>query len=234
MGEGETGSKDEIIKYAGELYHCYLRFKPRLESIRDETRRFAVFIGFLNNWFMSRGLGYLVVTGGFAVELVTGSAYRTMDVDVITSDAKVAMILEAFLNMIGERIARGYLPSFEEIAAKSIDIVSTIYARRKKPLTIILDGYKIFLDPPEELIASYLSAWKYWESTVDRDKAIWLIMVLEDKIDWKYLSLRVKKENVEDKLSELLKITKHETIQPDRNMIKTHSYTNEDNEDTPQ
>ncbi len=151
-------------------------------------------------------MGYIVVTGGFAVELLTGHAYRTLDVDLIVSNPMVARILEKFLSLIGEKIARGYLPLYEEITVKSIDIVSTAYTRKTKPITIIIDSYKVYVDPPEELIITYLAGWKHWDSTEDRDKAIWLLVILWDKLDKKYLEERAREEDVPDRLKQLYKI----------------------------
>ena len=140
--------------------------------MNDTTLRLAYFIGFVNEWLISKDLGFVVITGGFAVELLTGRAYRTLDIDLITSNPKVAKILGKFLEKISERIGRGYLSIYEELAAKSIDIVATIYTRQKPPLKIIVYDKTIYIDPPEDLIVTYLSAWKYWDSTLDRDKAV--------------------------------------------------------------
>jgi len=123
-------------------------------------------IGLLNDWFTGKNLGYLVITGGFAVELLTGSSYRTIDIGIITSNPLTADILEEFLAEIGEKIGRGYLPYHEEIALKSIEIVSTAYTRRKKPVKIMIREFEILIDPPEDLIIGYLAAWKYWESDI--------------------------------------------------------------------
>jgi len=65
----------------------------------------------------------------------------------------------------------------------------------------------IHIDPPEDLIVTYLSAWKYQYSTLDRDKSLWLLIVLKDKLDLEYLEKRAKGENVLDKFKELLKYT---------------------------
>jgi hypothetical protein len=206
MGREEKDS--EIEERVDRLFNDYQEIRQRILGIKDETRRFILFLGFLNTWFIRNGLGFIVVTGGFAVELLTGRAYRTADVDVITSDPMVSDILEGFLKRIGEKIARGYLPLYEELAAKSIDIVAASYTRRKSPVELIVDDYILYIDPPEELIVSYLVAWKYWESTIDRDKALWIYMVLHDKLDHEYLKNRAGDENVLDKLSELESISK--------------------------
>ncbi len=206
MGKREEDYKDEEVSVLAEkLLKDYISFRSELFRIEDTTVRFAYFVGFLNEWVRSKGLGFIVVTGGFAVELLTGRAYRTMDVDLITSNPRVSMVLEKFFEKISERIARGYLSTYEELAAKSIDIVATIYARQKPPLEIIINNKTIYVDPPEDLIVTYLSAWKYWNSTLDRDKALWLIIVLKDRLDFNYLKQRAREQDVLDKLNEIMK-----------------------------
>ncbi|MET1160373.1 MAG: DUF6036 family nucleotidyltransferase [Thermoprotei archaeon] len=207
MEQREEDSKTET--HVKNLIDAYKKIRQRILEIGDETRKFSLFLGFLNTWFMRNGLGFIVITGGFAVELLTGRAYRTADVDVITSNPRVSKILEEFLNRIGEKIARGYLPIYEELAAKSIDIVAVSYTRSKKPVEVRINSFIIYIDPPEELIVLYLASWKYWDSTTDRDKALWLYMVLHDKLDHEYLKRRAIEEDVLDKLLELENLLRH-------------------------
>ncbi len=165
-------------------------------------------MAWLNSKLEALGVGRIVITGGFAVELYTGRTYRTMDVDVICDGVKCHEVVEEFLREIGERIARGYIPRDEELALKSIDIVSTSYARKAPPVKIKVNDMHIYIEPPEILIAMYLAAWKHWNSTEDRDKALWLLIATREIIDYKLLSEEVKSRNAEDKLNELMKLIK--------------------------
>ena len=74
-------------------------------------------------------------------------------------------------------------------------------------MKIIVYDKTIYIDLPEDLIVTYLSAWKYRDSTLDRDKVLWLLIVLRDELDFEYLEKRAKEENVLDKFKELLKYT---------------------------
>jgi hypothetical protein len=206
MEQGEEGSETE--KWVEELLSAYHGIRRKILGIKDEIRRFTLFLGFLNTWFIHNSLGFIAVTGGFAVELLTGRAYRTADVNVITSNPEVSRILEEFLDRIGEKIARGYLPTYEELVAKSIDIVAVSYTRHKKLVEVRTNSFTLYIDPPEELIVSYLASWKYRDSTIDRDKALWLYMILHDKLDHEYLKRRATEENVYDKLLELEEMLK--------------------------
>lgn len=176
----------------------------KLSKISDEAKRYLYFIAWLNSELEKRGLGRIIITGGFAVELYTARAYRTMDVDIIVDGAQAIKVVEEFLKKFSEVIGRGYLPRYEILQLKSIDIVSSTYRREVEPTKIVVNSYVAYLEVVEELIVTYLAGWKFWEATEDRDKALWLYMVWREKIDEEYLARRAKEENVLDYL-EMLK-----------------------------
>jgi hypothetical protein len=173
----------------------------------DETSRFLKLSALINTFLESQGLGRIVITGGFAVEVYTGRTYRTMDVDVI-AEGLSEEILRRTLENIGRRIGRGYLIDYGDLMLKSIDIVATTYTRRKKPVKLVVDEDYVYLDPPEDLIVVYLAGWKFWNATEDRDKALALLKIFQNKLDEKYLDERAKDENVIDKLGELTELIK--------------------------
>jgi len=203
MGGGE-GFKIEIVE---ELLRDFNnRILPLIESERDETRRYLKLLAWLNTWLEKNGFGRIIVTGGFAVEVYTGRAYRTMDVDIIVEGLEANEVVEKFLEKIAERIGRGYLPRSEIISLKSIDIVSTIYDREMKPVKLVVNSDYIYLEPVEELLIRYLKAWKFWNSTEDRDKALWLYYIWRDRLNLDYIVEKAKVENIYDKLLELQEI----------------------------
>jgi len=200
MGGGE-GFKIEVVD---ELLRDFNdRVLPLIESERDEARRYLKLLAWLNTRLEKNGFGRIIVTEGFAVEVYTGRAYRTMDVDIIVEGAEANAVVEKFLERIAERIGRGYLPYSEAISMKSIDVVSTIYDREMKPVKLVVNSDYIYLEPPEELLIRYLAAWKFWGFTEDRDKALWLYYVWRDRMDLDYIARKAKIENVYDKLLEL-------------------------------
>ncbi len=204
----EEGFKDlKVAEFVKRLYDEFKAFMlPKLQSILDETKRYLLFIAWLNEALEKSSLGRVIITGGFAVEVYTARVYRTMDVDVIVEGVKACEVVEKFLENFSERLGRGYLPTYESLTLKSIDIVSTTYSRKKQPTTILIEGMKAYLDPLEDLIVTYLSGWKFWNATEDRDKALWLLAGWIDKIDINYLEEIAKKENVYDKLLELTQL----------------------------
>ena len=200
MGERRENFKVEEV--ASELLRVFEeKILPRLLSITDESKRYLLFAGWLNTFLEERGMGRIIITGGFAVEIYTGRVYRTMDVDIIVEGD--VRIIESFLAGFSERIGRGFLPIYDVLSLKSIDIVSTVYNRGKPPVKILVEEYYVYLDPVEDLIAIYLDGWKNWESTEDRDKAIWLMATWANKLDLEYLEEICRSRRVFDKLVEL-------------------------------
>jgi hypothetical protein len=177
---------------------------PKLNTIVEDTKRYLYFIAWLNTFIEGRGLGRVVITGGFAVEVYTGRVYRTMDVDVVVEGC--SDVVEGFIRRFSEKIGRGYLPTYEVLSLKSIDIVSTVYTRRKEPTKLYVDDLYVYIDPVEDLITTYLSGWKYRGSTEDRDKVVWLLITWRDKLDWDYLNSVCVEKGVMDKLKELMEL----------------------------
>jgi hypothetical protein len=192
----------EADKVVSEMLRVFEdKILPRLISISEETKRYLLFTAWLNSFLEEQGLGRVIVTGGFAVEVYTGRVYRTMDVDIIVEGS--SRLIEEFMEKFSERIGRGYLPLYDVLSLKSIDIVSTAYTRRRSPVRIIVEEFHVYLDPVEDLVAVYLEGWKYWGSTEDRDKALWLLYVWSSRIDWSYLEELCREKGVLDKLMEL-------------------------------
>lgn len=204
----ECGGKSSKVEKAVENLLLSIRSKiNELAREPDETSRFLKLSALINTFLESQGLGRIVITGGFAVEVYTGRTYRTMDVDVI-AEGLSEEILRRTLENIGRRIGRGYLIDYGDLMLKSIDIVATTYTRRKKPVKLVVDGDYVYLDPPEDLIVVYLAGWKFWNATEDRDKALALLKIFQNKLDEKYLDERAKDEDVIDKLGELTELIK--------------------------
>lgn len=189
-----------------EVFRIFIdKVLPKITGIADETKRYLYLLAWLNTELEKRGIGRIIITGGFAVEVYTGRIYRTMDVDIIV-EGKAKDVVEAFLRLFSERIGRGYLPKYEVLQLKSIDIVSTVYGKPAKPTKILINSYHVYIEPVEELIVTYLAGWKFWNATEDRDKVIWLYIAWENKLNLNYLEKRAKEENILDYLDELKRI----------------------------
>ncbi len=89
-----------------------------LQGLDDDTSRFLGFFAWLN-WFLEEnGYGRIIIMGGFAVEVYTGSTYRTLDVDVIVEGPLARKIIEEFLERIThEKTSRVYITSLPILAS---------------------------------------------------------------------------------------------------------------------
>jgi len=204
----ERVSKSFDVEGLGELAESlYVEFEkeilPRLKEITEETKRYLYLIAWLNTKLEGEGLGRIIITGGFAVEVYTGRIYRTMDVDVIVEGINAGSLVERFLEKFSEKIARGFLPKYELLQLKSIEVVSVVYGRKSQPTKLVVGDFHVYVEPVEELVITYLAGWKFWESTEDRDKAYWLYALWRERIDHEYLESRAVEEGVYDYLKAL-------------------------------
>ena len=154
-----------------------------------------------NSFLEERGLGRIVIVGGYAVELYTGSAYRTGDVDIVVEGG--ADLLRRALGLIEEWRGRAWIYRGLRYA---IDIVSTSYDRPKPPITLEVRGRRVYVEPPEESVVSCLNACVHWGSDLDCEKAAMVMAAQWDVIDWEYLEKRCVEEGVYEKLLEIRQV----------------------------
>jgi radical SAM superfamily enzyme YgiQ (UPF0313 family) len=163
----------------------------------SETDRFLKFLAILNTLLEDKGLGRIIIVGGFAVELYSGRSYRTGDVDVIVEGIAENLVRQV-LKEISDFGLRIYLPKIREISEKGIDIVDNVYNKRKSPLKVQVDSYYIYITPPEEVVLTYLEAWKFWNSIEDRNKAVLVYCAQRNRIDVNYINLESERRGVKD------------------------------------
>ena len=193
-------SVDELVRDFEE------RILPYLKRVVDETERFLYFIAWLNTIIEKMRLGRIIIVGGFAVEVLTGSTYRTYDIDIIVEGKKAKVFIEEFLMKISKpRKGRIFLPKFYALASKGIDIVGILYDKVKEPIKVKVEEVYVYIEACEELILTYLSGWKFWESLEDRDKVYALIKVYWNKIDREYVIKKSKEYNLYDLLIKVLR-----------------------------
>jgi len=175
----------------------------RINELRgNETDRFLKFLAILNTLIEQKELGRIIIVGGFASEIYSGRSYRTGDVDILV-EGRAEGIVRDLLRSISDLGLRIYLPKIREISEKGIDIVGNTYDRKKPPMKIYVDSYHVYILPPEEVILTYLEAWKYWSSTEDRNKAVLVYCSQRDILDEGYLRSEAKDRRVEDYLDKI-------------------------------
>ncbi len=196
MGGGE---EVEVERLACEAR----RLLERLSSV-DETEAVLRFLAWLNG-LVSRLGGRVVITGGFAAEVYSGRAYRTLDVDIIVEGPPEAVrLVERLLEELGERPSREYLVP---LLPKAIDIVSTVAGRRRLVELETPEGI-VYIESPEDTIATYLRGWKYWGSVEDRDKALAVLTAWLDRIDLDYLRGLAERDTTIEHLERLLEVAR--------------------------
>ena len=155
----------------------------------------------ISSFFEERGLGRIVVVGGFAVEVYSGSAYRTGDVDIIV-EGDVDLLRRA-LGLIEEWRGRAWVYRGLRYA---IDIVSTRYDKPREPIVLEVGGKHVYVEPPEESVIESLNACVYWGSDLDCEKAAMVMAAQWDEIDWKYLEDRCREEGVYERFLEVKRV----------------------------
>ena len=154
-----------------------------------------------NSFLEERRLGRVIIVGGYAVELYTGSAYRTGDADLLVEGG--ADLLRRALSLIEEWRGRAWVSRGLKYA---IGIVSTSYDR-PKPLPILEVGEeRVYIEPPEESVVSCLNACVYWGSDLDCEKAAMIMTAQWSVIDWEYLEKRCREEGVHEKFLEIKRV----------------------------
>ncbi|MCS4541882.1 MAG: hypothetical protein HY929_06140 [Euryarchaeota archaeon] len=139
-----------------------------------------------------------ILVGGSAVELYTGGAYKSLDMDILGDREVLSKILE---EMKFEKQGRVF---FREDVC--IDIVGNL-STRKKVNRIKLSGtkYAIKIIGVEDALVDRLCACKFWKSQSDCEQAILLLRGYWKIIDKKYLNKRVKEEMVSELLKDYVK-----------------------------
>jgi hypothetical protein len=122
----------------------------------SETERFLILLSWLNEELMKRGLGRVIIVGGFAAEIYSARAYRTGDVDIIV-EGDVNFVRE-FLKAVSDVGLRIYLLKFPQFTEKGIDIVADRYEKQKKAVELKIRGRTLYIIPPEEVVVSSLAA----------------------------------------------------------------------------
>lgn len=153
----------------------------------------------LNREVESRRLGKVVIVGGSAVELYSGGAYRTGDIDLDTYKPEEAR--RVFEELAEKRGWRRVSRTYEGPGALFLDLVRYEYVGRVKVLEVC--GGKVYAQSPEDAMASSINACVYWDSPGDCERAVAVLAAQRGYIDWGYLAALAEKNGVLAKLEEL-------------------------------
>ncbi|MGK0548314.1 MAG: DUF6036 family nucleotidyltransferase [Pyrobaculum sp.] len=160
----------------------------------------------LNREMEGRRLGRVVIVGGFAVELYSGGAYRSGDIDFVLDTYKPEEARRVFDELAEKRGWRRVSRTYEGPGALFLDLVGYEYVGRVKVLEIC--GGEVYVQSPEDAIVSSLNACVYGDSPGDCERAAAVLSAQWGHIDWGYLAALAEKNGVLAKLEELRHVVK--------------------------
>ena len=188
------------------------RVLDRIAGLERPEDRFAALLAVINRVLEESGAGRVVAVGGFALELLTGGAMRTLDVDFVVEGYEAFNALEEALRLLsaatGERSARGPVLSLRGVE-KALDLLGSHYKPEFPPLRVDVPGFGWFyLEAPEQLLLRYLREWSYWGTREARARVLLLLGVLGDRMDLENVERVASREDrrLVEKLGEAVRL----------------------------
>jgi len=139
-----------------------------------------------------------VLVGGAAVEILTGGAYTTGDLDFVGS---VPATIGAILKENGfEKTGRHWIHRKAQVF---VEFPGSSLGPNEASIRFSAFGHDIILVSIEDLLVDRLGAWQYWKSGVDGANAFILYRVCRQMIDDRRLESRAKDEGFESAVDAL-------------------------------
>ena len=144
-----------------------------------------------------------VLVGGAAVELFTGGAYATGDLDFV---GDVPGVVAQHLRAAGfERRGRHWV---HETLRLFIELPGRVVRPASKPVRIIVGDSEVLAIAPEALLADRLAAWKFWGSSIDAANALRLLTALGARINPRLAAKLARELDVEDERRRLVRFVR--------------------------
>jgi hypothetical protein len=139
-----------------------------------------------------------ILVGGGAVELYTGGAYVTGDLDFVGKLGDTARhgLEEAGFRKVGRHWVQGEERVFFEFPGSAL-------APGERAVELRMRNWRVRLVSPEDAMVDRLAAWKHWRSSVDGASAFLLWRQQATSLDLERLAERARKEHVTDALEAL-------------------------------
>jgi hypothetical protein len=164
----------------------------RLEPGPDRT---AAIVAWFQSLFKSDPP---VLVGGAAVELYTGGAYRTGDLDFV---GRVPSGVSRMLEGAGFRKRGRHW--ILEAAQIFIELPAAAFDRKVRIDAIQIDEWTIVLLSPEDVLVDRLAAWKFWRVPVEGINSYLLYRARGQVMDKKRLEEVANAEGVADAFDSL-------------------------------
>jgi hypothetical protein len=166
--------------------------------LKDGPKRTAALAAWVQSLFPDRTP---VLVGGAAVELYTGGAYTTGDLDFV---GQVSPSADSALSEAGfRREGRHWVHETQEIF---IEFPGSAVAVGEKTATIIVDGIHVLTLSPEDILVDRLSAWQFWKSATDGINAFLIWKAQRERLDDRRLASIARDRGVTVALGELRKL----------------------------
>ncbi|MCI4398831.1 MAG: hypothetical protein JHC34_08325 [Acidobacteria bacterium] len=149
-----------------------------------------------------------VLVGGGAVEIYTGGAYVTGDLDfagVLTPEALRSLEAEGFVRH-GRHLVHEAAQLYLEFPSRALAPQEESQRRRVGKHSILIVSF-------EDLLVDRLAAWVFWHSAVDGVNAFLLWRKRPRNLDLERLMKRAKASGVDKALASLLRFARGRTSQ---------------------
>ncbi len=139
-----------------------------------------------------------VLVGGAAVELYTGGAYTTGDLDFV---GEVTARVAERLGAAGfEREGRHWIHRGEEVF---LEFPAAALDENARTALIAVGRRKILVLAPEEILLDRLASWWFWRSEVDAVNGFLLWRNVHENLDRGRLRAQAKRQGLEEPLQRL-------------------------------
>jgi hypothetical protein len=173
---------------------------PSLDAILDREPGPSRTAG-IAAWFQSlygENAEVPVLVGGAAVELYTGGAYRTGDLDFVgrVPDAVARKLLAAGFTVKGRHWVRADGQVY-------IELPGLLLEEDERAATIKVDEWQVLIASLEDILVDRLAAWTFWRSHVDGVNAHLLMKTQGEQLDSDRLRERARRTGTTKSLAVL-------------------------------
>ena len=174
-------------------------WRTRARGLRDPFERKMFVAGILEAGLRARGERPVVV-GGLAVEWHSRGLYQSADIDLLCPSGPLDEVLTAMgFTKEGRHWFDAELGVAIEAPGRALE------AYRDRTIQVQTPGGTVTLVSVEESILDRLRACVHWNSALDGEQALHMMVVQRDTIDWAYLEGRSARDQVTEKWAELRK-----------------------------
>ena len=196
---------------------CIARFR-KAAALREGPGRVAAIAAWVQSLFSDKE-SRPVLVGGAAVELYTGGAYRTGDLDFVgTPGPEVVNLLEsAGFQRLGRHWVNEQHKVFLEFPGEALgELESTAVIR--------VGAHSVLIVSLEDLIVDRLAAWRFWKSDIDAINAYLLARAQGVELDEVRLRRLAENADVERALDQLDGfLARHEDTEPNQSELEEWS-----------